>query len=350
MTLSVCLIVRDEATRLAAALASVRAVADEVVVVDTGSTDGTPALAASLGASVASFAWIDDFAAARNHSFSLARGEWILSLDADERLEAPAPLRKALRKGDAYRVKIVDGGVESWRVRLFRRAVAPPMVGRIHEFFDPPLPARDSSIRLLHEGYASGPSEAKHQRNLPLLALELAARPDRLDVRIERARTLMAKGDSSALDACLAFVDPAGPRPIAHVAMLLEAFLSRPPAARPSWLHRPAADALVERWFPLSPPLRWVLAREAAEAGDFAAARVHLERLVGMAERRDYDRSLGFDARLLGPEPRLQLGGVFVRMGLLDDAEQAFAALASDPVVGAAAAANLAVARGLRGA
>ena len=68
-----CLIVRDEEAVLARALRSVRGVVDTIAVVDTGSTDGTVALAERLGARVARFTWCDDFAAARNRSLELAR-------------------------------------------------------------------------------------------------------------------------------------------------------------------------------------------------------------------------------------------------------------------------------------
>ncbi|RYG25551.1 glycosyltransferase [bacterium] len=342
MRLSVCLIVLNEASRLREALDSVREVADEIVVVDTGSTDGTPEFAASLGAQVYSFEWVDDFAAARNFAFAQARGEWILSIDADERLEDPSSLPPL--EGDAFRVRIVDDGVESWRTRLFRRAAAPPMVGRIHELFDPPLAAQDSAVRLVHSGYSGGPSEEKHRRNLPLLEAELRERPERMDIRVELARTLAAVGDAraaSAMDEALSHVDPTAEHAVPHVAMLMEAAMARPEGERSEWLRRPLVDALVERWFPSSPPLWWVLAREAAMGGDFIGAYRHLERLVVMAERGSYDRSIGFDARLLGPEPRLQLGGMLVRLGRLGEAREVFEELLGDGAVGVAAKANL---------
>src|SRR5438477_6471542 len=94
--LTVCMIVKNEAANLRRALASVGPVADELVVVDTGSTDDSAAVAAELGARVAHFAWCDDFAAARNAALALASGAWILSLDADEELDpaSVAPLRQ----------------------------------------------------------------------------------------------------------------------------------------------------------------------------------------------------------------------------------------------------------------
>src|SRR5688572_14882447 len=84
--LSVCMIVRDEAENLARALASVKDVADEIVVVDTGSVDNSVAVARSFGARIGHFTWCEDFAAARNVAVGMATSRWILSLDADEEL------------------------------------------------------------------------------------------------------------------------------------------------------------------------------------------------------------------------------------------------------------------------
>src|SRR4051794_7642346 len=78
------MIARDEARCIERCLASVRAHVDEMLVLDTGSTDGTPELARCAGARVASFAWCDDFAAARNAALVLADADWSLVLDADE--------------------------------------------------------------------------------------------------------------------------------------------------------------------------------------------------------------------------------------------------------------------------
>jgi len=96
--LSLVLIAKDEATMLPACLASVQGVVDEIIVVDTGSTDDTPGLARQVGATVIEHAWADDFAAARNAGLTACSGDWVLVLDADERLApgAGASLRRAL--------------------------------------------------------------------------------------------------------------------------------------------------------------------------------------------------------------------------------------------------------------
>lgn len=84
MLLSACMIVRDEAANIARCLVSVRSVASEIIVVDTGSKDGTREIAAAHGARVFDFKWCDDFAAARNFSISKAAGKWLMWVDADD--------------------------------------------------------------------------------------------------------------------------------------------------------------------------------------------------------------------------------------------------------------------------
>ena len=84
--LTVALIVRNCAPHLAATIASVRAIADEIVVLDTGSTDDTLVIAAQGGVNIHRRAWDDDFAAARNACLDKATGDWILWLDAGETL------------------------------------------------------------------------------------------------------------------------------------------------------------------------------------------------------------------------------------------------------------------------
>jgi len=86
--LSACLIVKNEAAVLERCLRSIEALVDEIIVVDTGSHDATARVARRCGARVHQFTWIDDFAAARNHAAKLATGDWILSIDADELVDA----------------------------------------------------------------------------------------------------------------------------------------------------------------------------------------------------------------------------------------------------------------------
>ena len=92
-SVSLTMIVRDEQDRLAKCLESVRGLLDEIVIVDTGSTDRTKEIAREFGAKVFDFVWIDDFAAARNEALSHATGDYAFWLDADDVVE-PAEREK----------------------------------------------------------------------------------------------------------------------------------------------------------------------------------------------------------------------------------------------------------------
>jgi tetratricopeptide (TPR) repeat protein len=86
MKLSLCMIVKDEEAALPKCLGSVKNVVDEIVVLDTGSTDRTPDIAKEFGAEVHDFKWCNDFSAARNEALKYVTRDWILVLDADETL------------------------------------------------------------------------------------------------------------------------------------------------------------------------------------------------------------------------------------------------------------------------
>jgi len=107
--LSLCMIVKDEESVIEDCLKSVKGVVDQIVVVDTGSRDSTIEICKRYGAEVYYYRWRDDFSAARNESIKYARGDWILWMDADERLDPGSveKLKRLLtfeRKPMAYKV------------------------------------------------------------------------------------------------------------------------------------------------------------------------------------------------------------------------------------------------------
>jgi len=200
--ISVCLIVRNEEKFLDACLASVRGLADEIIVVDTGSTDRTVDIAREHRAQVHHFAWCDDFGAARNAALLHATGDWVLMLDADETLpeSSHAALRRLIVEPAvmAWRLPIMDHGSEdqgcSYVPRLFRNAPALFYLGRIHEQVYGSIEARrhewglDNRLgdaMLLHFGYdpAVIKDRNKIERNLRLLeraVVELPGSPNLL--------------------------------------------------------------------------------------------------------------------------------------------------------------------------
>lgn len=215
-SISLCLIARDEERWLPGCLASALPWVDEVVLVDTGSSDRTVAMAQARGARVFHHPWAQDFALHRNQALDQARGDWVLWLDADEELEpASAPLIREVvsQPGiDSVYVEIIHldpQGRHAMQVgqKLFRRASGLRFVGRIHERLvhpQGPRPGLRAPIRILHHGFAQGAQalEVKERRNLELLKAWIAQEPQRLDPRIYLAQTLMAR--PATAPACLA--------------------------------------------------------------------------------------------------------------------------------------------------
>lgn len=197
--LSVVMIVKNEAAHIERCLRSVAPVADEIVVVDTGSTDGTVDIIRSLGlnVTVGEFEWCSDFAAARNAALELATGDWALWIDADEELDeaGQGEVRQGLIRTQfgGYYLRILnytgDGADTSTythsAMRLFQRLPGVRFEGRIHEQVVDTISGRDlpngnlGNATLLHYGYK--PSEmaakGKHERFLTMLEREVRDNP-----------------------------------------------------------------------------------------------------------------------------------------------------------------------------
>ncbi len=192
--LTACLIVKNESANLDRCLRSLRGVVDEIVVIDTGSTDDTLAIAERYDAKIGFFAWCDDFSAARNESLRLATGNWILWIDADEEL-APGAARAILQatvrpQYVGFSLEIVnytddrEGGNEfvHWPIRLFRNLPGVKFNERIHEQVMPSLApynlpwARLDGGQILHHGYRPQQVEEKGKVERTVGMLEAAVR------------------------------------------------------------------------------------------------------------------------------------------------------------------------------
>jgi len=208
-TLSVCVIVRDAEKDLARCLASVRDVADELVVVDTGSVDGSVAVAERMGARIGHFTWCDDFAAARNVSLGLATGDWILWMDADEYL-LPADRDKVARARNLapdqalYFGLVNTGGVDRTRfrqIKMFPRRPEIRFQRPVHETVVPALhalgmPIRVTDAEVMHTGYAHPEDTARKQRYyLRLMEAWLAQHPEDHDICFRIGHTLYSEGE-----------------------------------------------------------------------------------------------------------------------------------------------------------
>jgi len=203
-TLSLCMIVRDERPNLARSLATLLPYVSEAVVVDTGSRDGTPELAASLGARVFVIPWQEDFSLARNYSLEQARSDWLMWLDADNRVppeDAAMLLPLVQRPGDAvlWATEIVEpGGGRLLQKRLFPRRPDIFFRYRVHEqLCHPPGLAQEvTRVRIYHWGYADPRRRRdKARRNLTLLLKELAERPEDFYVHYQLGRQYYQTGE-----------------------------------------------------------------------------------------------------------------------------------------------------------
>ena len=225
--LSLSMIVRDEAERLPQCLTSVAGFVDEMVVLDTGSQDDTVAVARSLGATVHEIAWPGDFAPARNRALDLVQGDWVLVLDADERLraEARAPLQRLMEERDALVITLLRRELGAAQApystvsRLFRRHPSLHWSRPYHSLIDDSvlaLQAREPHWRvrhcpepaLLHDGYraealadgrkarqlrAAMESELRHRPNDPYAIAKLAGLELQAGQR-QRALALLRRG------------------------------------------------------------------------------------------------------------------------------------------------------------
>jgi glycosyltransferase involved in cell wall biosynthesis len=204
--LALVMIARDEVRLIGRALASANPYVDRMIVLDTGSVDGTPEAARAGGAEVASFAWRDDFAAARNAALALSDADWNLVLDADEWLEGGAtealgPASLAAGDGGFLGEACVasrmdqagaDGVGQAWIARVLPRGVL--YEGRIHEQPASALPRRRLPLVIGHDGYLSENLARKGDRNEVLLMRELEAAPDDPYLWLQLAKEHQARG------------------------------------------------------------------------------------------------------------------------------------------------------------
>ena len=179
MTISVCMIVKNEEKNLAACLDCLDKIADEIIIVDTGSTDATKAIASKYTDKVYDFEWINDFAAARNFAFSKATMDYIYSADADERLDEENRKRfLALKEALIPEIEIVQmyycnqlenntiySFDKEYRPKLYKRVRQFVWQERIHEAVALEPVVFDSDVEIIHK-----PSAGHGSRDLKVFA------------------------------------------------------------------------------------------------------------------------------------------------------------------------------------
>ena len=216
MKISACVIVKNEEKHLPRWLDCVKRMAEELIVVDTGSTDKTVDMARAAGAKVFFFAWRNDFAAAKNYALEQATGDWIVNLDADEYF-SPKDSKKVLALMRRYHADMRVGGffcrcvdIDPGRdnrylgghilLRVFRNRSDLRYEGKIHERLtnQGPQPVEMKmvpDIEILHTGYAEAVIEDKARRNLDLLLAEQARRGERPEDAFYLANCFLSLGE-----------------------------------------------------------------------------------------------------------------------------------------------------------
>jgi len=358
MSLSICLVTRNQEHLLGRLFHSIAGLGAEVIVADTESTDGTAATAGALGAKVLVVAWQDDFAKAQNQALAQATGDWVLWLNPDEELLAEGKVQlnalQALSDALAYGVRVreftaadrLDSYSETWQPRLFRRRPDLRYLGRLHPHFAEPLEdvARRENMVIPHADLVIG-HHAYHSRLTPeklrwasrLLELELKDRPGQLHYLIQYGRHLLWLNDpqghvvlAEAAEQILSLQDSPAP-PTSTTGLLLEYLLTVAPGQSRSRLASPEVRRLAQRWFPDSPPILWAIAQNAYRAEDFQDAAGHLEKLITLGRTGTYDHSAAFDPSIVADLALLNLGNCQVRLGALSRAEWCYAQLLENP-------------------
>ncbi len=222
-TICLCIIARDEEANLGACLRSAKSAVDQIVVVDTGSRDRTADIAREFGALVVTHEWNDDFSAARNAALPEVRADYVLVLDADERLARGAgrTLRRVTKKQkvdlglmplhnastvDADDASVLSGdarrGDPILLARLFRKTDDLAWEGAVHENVDrwamrPGRVIRTLTAPIIHLGAIPSVREAlgKDRRNLELLERRCEQEPNHPLMRAHLAREYERAGD-----------------------------------------------------------------------------------------------------------------------------------------------------------
>ncbi|MDD3225246.1 MAG: glycosyltransferase [Clostridium sp.] len=201
MSISLCMIVKNEEAMLGRCLKSVEHLVDEMIIVDTGSTDATVKIAKNFGAKVFFYKWNDSFSNARNFALEKATKDWILIMDADDKFEKEDTnkllnlVNDKISNTNAYFLETIcyagdkpnSNFVINLNIRLIRNRRGYKFVGNIHEQIIPgkgdlgrPDAMKNADIRFHHYGYLNKviQSKDKRKRNMNLIQKELDENPN----------------------------------------------------------------------------------------------------------------------------------------------------------------------------
>lgn len=206
-TISLCMIVKDEAQNLPQCLESVRGIVDEIVILDTGSSDATVKISNKYGARILHHPWNGNFGDMRNYALKHPSGAWILQLDADERLvpEDVQFIKEAIKNKGVNSVfcNIINikgsliGHTQFYSQRLFRNGAGAFYEGAVHETLRIKGNALfPSNIRIIHHGYNLDEAQmiAKSKRNASILERQIMKNPHDTSSFLHLSKCYFAQG------------------------------------------------------------------------------------------------------------------------------------------------------------
>lgn len=311
--------------------------------VDTGSVDRTVEIAKSFDAIVLERQWRHDFAWARNEGLNAASGDWILYIDADERLVVPdgVDIREGLDRPEVVSALVqfhpTVHGSPYLEYRLFRNDPRIRFRGSMHETMLPDIERLQresgakvitSEVEMVHLGYEQG-SEWKHERNLPLLRAAIEQTPDRLYYWYHLAVTLAGLGrNDEAIDVGAEGMRRArdvivGDQRNSAIAALVAMTHAR-------LLHLRGDDALPTilegyGFYPRNPSLQLLEAQIRLDRDEAETALVILSELAAQDGRTYRDGRISHDRRIFDVYAPDLMGVALLRLGRRDEAAAAFA-------------------------
>lgn len=346
--LSLCMIVKNERHNLPRCLSSVKPYVDEMIVVDTGSEDGTPEIAAKHGAKVRYFEWCDDFAAARNYAISQASGNWILMPDADEEIvvESEDFLHQITFRSDviAYQIALTEANDPSrtpaYLIRLLRNLPDLKYVGRFHEqpryqnkcIIENQISYLES-VKIIHYGYTKEQLLQKNLiRNIPILERSRQNEGLNLMLLYSLAGMYADTQQSEKAQECYSeaferllpnLMDGTAPDEFSFVPSLI--FILGVQCLQQEDYE--TARLLCQRgleWCANYPPLNYLAGATIRALGFPLGAVAYFENCIRLGREGNYYKGEPFEVSYMTTYPTYDLGCVYLEMGRVQEALVAF--------------------------
>jgi glycosyltransferase involved in cell wall biosynthesis len=349
--LSLCMIVKNEKDNLPRCLASAKPYVDEIIVVDTGSDDETPEIAAELGAKVSYFEWCDDFAAARNYAISQASGDWILMLDADEELVVKSEyfLDKLNLTTEvvAYCLPLFNLNNEDYNkltncdvMRLYRNISSIRYIGSFHEYIEYEnsclninWASHTDKLNINHYGYSKEQVTQKNiKRNIPMLEsirqegelsimllyclaefYKLTQQPEKFKEicaeALERLRPHLKYGNR--------------PEPSSYIPVLIYE-LGKQSLLKKDYETIQLLCMRGLEWFPNYPPLNILAGATLRSLGFPLGAIAYFQRCIQLGKNGNYYKGVSFSAEYMTTYPAYDMGNVYIDLERPQEALAAF--------------------------